>query len=174
MPRKKIKKTNRSDISELRIKEAIKAILTNRLSQYKAAVEYQVKRQTLQSRIKKLLQRKSKDELLREWEDSGNESDSLQPNNSFSNKYTSQQIFDYKQEKELVAYIKTCSDLNYGLNYHQIKVLAYEYAKALKITPAKWEQRGIAGKYIFICLFFFHGCFKIIVKSTMFNLFVFF
>lgn len=52
MPKKYIKKTNRSNISENNIKQAIKAVLSNRLSQYKAAQEYQVKRQTIQSRIK--------------------------------------------------------------------------------------------------------------------------
>ena len=149
MPRKRVKKTNRGNISEVRMREAIKAILSNRLSQYQASREYQVKRQTIQSRIKKLLQHKTKEELLRDWEDSGNESDNAD-HPMFCNKYTSRQVFTSTQEDELVRYIQTCSNLNYGLNYHQIRTLAYQYAKAIKVLtlPANWDVKKIAGLYI--------------------------
>lgn len=144
MPKKYIKKTNRSNISENSIKQAIKAVLTNRLSQYKAAQEYQVKRQTIQSRIKKLLKKKSKEELLRELDDSGRESED---EIAFGNKYTSQQVFTTIQEAELVAYIKKCSDLNYGLNYKQIRTLAYDYSNAIVNckVPNNWQLNRIAG-----------------------------
>ncbi|KAK9686275.1 CENP-B N-terminal DNA-binding domain [Popillia japonica] len=143
MPRKRVKKSDRSNISEFHIREAIKAVLSNRLSQYKAAQEYQVKRQTIQSQIKKLLQHKTKEELLQDWEDSGNESDD---NITFPNKYTSRQVFNCRQEDELVKYIKTCSNLNYGLTYHQIRTLAYHYAKVIKDIkiPTNWDADKVA------------------------------
>nr|CAI5821192.1 unnamed protein product [Callosobruchus analis] len=75
MPRKYAKKTARVEIDENRVKAAMKAVLTKRLSQYKAAQEYGVKRQTIQSRIKTLLKKKTLEEILRGFEDSGNESD---------------------------------------------------------------------------------------------------
>nr|CAI5839755.1 unnamed protein product [Callosobruchus analis] len=123
----------------------MKAVLTKRLSQYKAAQEYGVKRQTIQSRIKTLLKKKTLEEILRGFEDSGNESDD---NISYSSKYSSQQIFTAVQEADLVAYIKRCADLNYGLTYEIIRQLAYEYAKALPNckVPTKWDLNKIAGR----------------------------
>lgn len=144
MPKKYLKKTNRCEISETRLKLAIKAVLSNRLSQYRAAEEYQVKRQTIQSRIKKLMQKKTKEQILQELEDSGHESER---EFAFSSKYTSQQVFSSSQEVELVTYIKRCSDLNYGLNYKQIRALAYEYSRSIVTckTPNNWELNKIAG-----------------------------
>lgn len=149
MPKKDIKKTNRCDISEKNMKLAIKAVLSGILSQYKAAQEYQVKRQTLQSRIKVLSKKKSKEELLAEWDDSGNESEEEA---SYTSKYTSRQVFTTNQELELVAYIKRCSNLNYGLTYKQIRKLAYDFIRALPDSkvPHSWELNKTAGLIIFV------------------------
>lgn len=147
MPKHYIKKTNRCDISEKNMKLAIKAVLTGRLSQYKAAQDYQVRRQTIQSRIKIMLVKKSKEELLAKWEDSGNESEEEV---SYTSKYAARQVFTTNQELELVGYIKRCSDLNYGLNYSQIRELAYDFARALSDSKAShsWELNKMAGLFI--------------------------
>ncbi|KAJ8909902.1 hypothetical protein NQ315_005637 [Exocentrus adspersus] len=144
MPKKYIKKTARCDIDERRIQLAIKAVLRKELSQYKAAQDYGVKRQTIQSRIKVLLKKKTVEELLQGWDDSGNESgDDV----SYSSKYTSQQVFTTLQESDLVAYVKRCADMNYDLTYEKIRYLAYEYAKVLPSCklPKNWHLNKIAG-----------------------------
>ncbi|KAJ8916934.1 hypothetical protein NQ315_013406 [Exocentrus adspersus] len=144
MPKKYIKKTARCDIDERRIQLAITAVLRIELSQYKAAQDYGVKRQTIQSRIKVLLKKKTVEELLQGWDDSGNESgDDV----SYSSKYTSQQVFTTLQESDLVAYVKRCADMNYGLTYEKIRYLAYEYAKVLPSCklPKNWHLNKIAG-----------------------------
>ena len=49
----------------------------------------------------------------------------------YSSKYTSQQVFNVKQETLLCEYIIKCSVLNYSLTYRQVRQLAYDYAKHL-------------------------------------------
>lgn len=152
MPKKYIKKTNRSEICEKKMRLAIKAVICDRLSKYKAAQEYGIKRTTIQSRIKNLLKKRSLDELKRQLEDSGNESEE---DGKFSSKYTSQQVFNVEQEAQLSAYIKRSSDLNYGLNYKQIRSLAHDYAKSIVNCriPKNWEPNKMAGRYLFVLLF---------------------
>ncbi|KAI4455503.1 helix-turn-helix psq domain [Holotrichia oblita] len=98
MPKNYIKKTNRCEINENNMKLAIKVVLTGTLSQYKAAQEYQLKRQTLQSRIKILLKKNSKEELLTGWADSGNESEEEV---SYTSKYIAREVFISSQELAL-------------------------------------------------------------------------
>lgn len=40
-------------------------------------------------------------------------------------------VLNFTQEIEFFTYIKTSSDLNYGLNDHQIRTIAYQFAKAV-------------------------------------------
>lgn len=42
-------------------------------------------------------------------------------------------------------YVIKCSKINYGLNYIQIKKLAFGYAKKLGCCPEIWDDKGIAG-----------------------------
>lgn len=151
MPRKYIKKTNRTEIDEARMKQAIRGVLCGGISKYKAAQDYGIKRTTINSRLKKLLKNKSLEEVKRQLEDSGNESDE---ECTFVNKYTSQQIFTMQQEEKLATYIKQSSNLNYGLNYTQIRKLAFDYAKALPNCklPGTWEIKKSAGNGFSIIL----------------------
>jgi hypothetical protein len=51
------------------------------------------------------------------------------------------------QESELVKYIKACSDMNYGLTYKNIRILAYDYACVLPNCkfPNQWNNNKKAG-----------------------------
>lgn len=142
MSRKRILKTNRNDIDENSIKQAIIDHFNGSYSQRQAARVHGIKRATLQSRIKNILQKETKDDFLRQnlqnLGDSGNESDKETP--KYENKYTNRQVFTTEQEFELETYIKRCSDLNYGLTYVQIEKLAFEYAAVLPNcrVPPEW------------------------------------
>lgn len=133
------KKTNRNDINENDMKRAIQAVLTGQLSERRASSSYNIKRGTLQSRIRKLKTKYGIDKVKRMFsDDSGKESD----NNTdhYSSKYTVSQVFSTQQEDELVKYIKTCLLMNYGLTYRNIRILAYDYAKFLNLkTPPQWQ-----------------------------------
>lgn len=147
MVRTYIKQTNRANISEVSMKQAIHEILSNRMSQREASRCFDIKRGTLLSRLKKLRTKYSAEQLMQVYrDDSGNECDNNE-DAAYSSKYTVAQVFSTKQEEELVKYIKMCSDMNYGLTYKQIRMLAHEYAcifPECKI-PARWQQNKIAG-----------------------------
>ncbi|KAI4466936.1 hypothetical protein MML48_2g00011905 [Holotrichia oblita] len=65
---------------------------------------------------------------------------------TYSTKYTVSQVFSTQQEDERVKYIKTCTLMNYGLTYKNIRVLAYDYAKLLKLkATVQWETNKVAG-----------------------------
>ncbi|KAK9752251.1 Tc5 transposase DNA-binding domain [Popillia japonica] len=129
------------------MKQAIHEILSNRMSQREASRCFDIKRGTLLSRLKKLRTKYSAEQLMQVYrDDSGNECDNNE-DAAYSSKYTVAQVFSTKQEEELVKYIKMCSDMNYGLTYKQIRMLAHEYAcifPECKI-PARWQQNKIAG-----------------------------
>lgn len=56
-------------------------------------------------------------------------------------------VFNKDQEKMLADYLKTSSNMNYGLTTKETKHFAYEYAKALKLkVPNEWNNREAAGK----------------------------
>lgn len=65
----------------------------------------------------------------------------------YSYKYTSQQVFTADQERMFCDYIIKSSNMNYGLNYKQVRQLAYEYAKQLGSSrmPSSWDENKIAG-----------------------------
>lgn len=141
-------KTNRANIDEQNIKNAVHAVLNKQMSERVAATNFQIKRGTLHSRIQKLKQKYSPEQLIKLFnDDSGNESNTENKNPTFSSKYTVCQVFTNDQENELVKYIKTCCDMNYGLTYKQIRILAYEYACALPNCkfPNQWHENKKAG-----------------------------
>ncbi|KAK9680248.1 CENP-B N-terminal DNA-binding domain [Popillia japonica] len=78
------------------MKLAISSIISKCLSISAAARDYNIKRTTLQSRIKKLSQKFSLEELQNRMGDSGNESDEER---KYSNKYCSQQTFSKLQNR---------------------------------------------------------------------------
>lgn len=138
-------KTNRINIDEDNFKRAITAVINGQLSERRAAIVYNIKRGTLQSRIRKLRTKYNPEELKRKFaDDSGQESE--EDSAVYSSKYTVAQVFSKAHENELVKYIKTCSNMNYGLTYKNIRVLAYDYASLLKLKiPDQWETNKQAG-----------------------------
>ncbi|XP_018575682.1 uncharacterized protein LOC108914356 [Anoplophora glabripennis] len=121
-------KTDRANINEHNMKNAIRKVICRRLSEREAARNFNLKRVTLHSRIDKIKQKYSTEELPKLYDDdSDRESCADNETPSFSSKYTVCQVFTATQEAELVNYIKTCSDMNYGLTYKQIRILAYDY-----------------------------------------------
>ncbi|XP_039289331.1 uncharacterized protein LOC120352518 [Nilaparvata lugens] len=142
MPRIYIKKTNRTSIDEQEVKKAIIDIFNNVKSIEGASEFYNIKRQTLQSRIKEITAVTTKEDWLKK--DSGQESEEEKP--SFADKYAARQVFNVMEEQKLAEYIKNCSELHYGMNYEQIQELAFEYATRLgKDMPANWKLNGLAG-----------------------------
>ncbi|KAI4463171.1 hypothetical protein MML48_4g00008076 [Holotrichia oblita] len=146
MPRKRILKTDRVNIDESLIKQAIVSVFNGTLSERAAARTHGIKRSTLQSRIKKVLTKYSKHDFLKKTlqrdVDSGNESEG-EDSPKYSNKYTTaRQVFTTDEELQLENYIKKCSDMNYGLSYVDIEKLAFQFARALphcKIPP-EWQE----------------------------------
>ncbi|KAI4468033.1 homeobox-like domain superfamily [Holotrichia oblita] len=124
MPRTYVKKTDRSNINEKHMRQAIYDTMTKKLSEYEAARQYNIKRTTLP--------------------DSGNESENEKE--TYSNKYTSRQVFTANQELEMKIYIQRCSDLNYGLSYAMIRKLAYEFSKVIPNckVPENWTTHQTA------------------------------
>lgn len=141
------KKTNRASIDENNMKNAIKEVLRNKILRV-AARNFNVQRGTLHSRIKKMKQKYSPEELSKIYnDDSGNESEQGDNSPIYSSKYSVSQVFTNDQETELVQYIKTCSNMNYGLTFQQIRILAYDYVCVLPNCkfPNQWSINKKAG-----------------------------
>lgn len=131
------------------MKNAILAYLKNESGLNEAARLRDVKRTTLQSRVKILLKKKTREEVVRKMEDSGNEStEEDSAISKYGNKFTNNQIFTVDEENQLCCYIKKCSNLNYGLSYNQVQKLAYEFAIKLSKSkiPKNWITNQQAGK----------------------------
>ncbi|XP_065669419.1 uncharacterized protein LOC136088752 [Hydra vulgaris] len=65
----------------------------------------------------------------------------LQPN------YKHSMIFSVAQEETLSTYLKSCSDMLYGLTPVQVRALAFEMAQANKIKcPLRWIEQKKAGR----------------------------
>lgn len=146
MPRKRVLKTERNSIDEEAVKRAIMYYFNGTCSEREAARVNGIKRSTLQSRVKTILSKKTKQEYLRQHlqnqDDSGNDSELVDDSPKYSNKYTNRQVFTMEEEEELEKYIKKCSDINYGLTYVQVQKLAYDYANALPHckVPREWHE----------------------------------
>lgn len=93
---------------------AINDVLQGRLSYRKAALKYNIKTSTLESRVKKFKGGTSAD----------------RPSRIFHSKFTSLQVFALKEEARLNEYVINCCKMHYGLTTVQIRKLAYKYAKA--------------------------------------------
>lgn len=143
MPRNYVRKTDRANIDETRIRSAMEECLSKRLSVSEAARQYGIKRTTLQSRIATSVK---KNPIGRSLNDDSN-NDSENPGENYSSKYTVKQVFTMNQELQLNDYIKKSSNLHYGLTYMQIRVLALQFAKSCPTCriPDSWEQNKMAG-----------------------------
>lgn len=59
-----------------------------------------------------------------------------------------EKLFNEEQNKMLVEYIKDAANLQFGLTLKDVKVLAYQFAKANKIKyPSTWDSKQMAGDY---------------------------
>nr|CAI5827726.1 unnamed protein product [Callosobruchus analis] len=57
-------------------------------------------------------------------------------------------VFNEEQEKMLVVYIKDAANLQFGLTLKDVKVLAYQFAKANQMKyPTSWDSAQMAGEY---------------------------
>nr|CAI5825039.1 unnamed protein product [Callosobruchus analis] len=57
-------------------------------------------------------------------------------------------VFNEEQEKMLVVYIKDAANLQFGLTLKDVKVLAYQFAKANQMRyPTSWDSAQMAGEY---------------------------
>ncbi|KAK9680350.1 Phospholipase A2-like domain [Popillia japonica] len=110
--------------------EEVNEVVQGRLSYRKAALKFNIKTSTLKSRVKKFRDGVNKDK----------------PARTFYSKFTSVQVFSLEEESLLNDYIINCRKLHYGLTTVQIRKLAYEYAKTLKLKyPAKWDENQMVG-----------------------------
>lgn len=146
------KKTNRVEISEETIVEAIKEVINKKKSLRSTAIKYGINKSTLYKRIKFLRSSKQiQPNKSQTHDDSGNSSES-DSNSLISlkvtnrNKYKNRQIFNDLEELDLKNYLLRSSKINYGLTYLQTRKLAYEYAKRLlRSVPKNWLNNEIAG-----------------------------
>lgn len=143
MPRKYVRKTVR-EVDETAMKSALKDIFRHKTPVRTAARLYNLNRNTVVSRVK-VIQRRNKQRFYENSSDSGMSEDE---HRTFKNKYTVNQVFSNSEEKELVSYIKRCSDLHYGLSYWQLRLLAFEFASHIPECklPESWTINKIAGK----------------------------
>lgn len=122
------RKTDRNLINEESIKKAIKDVLNKSESISSASRKYGLKRQTLQSRLKK------RDPLK------GSSESEDENEIKFQSKYTSKQVFTKAQEEELVAYVKKSAFHHFGLTYSSFRKLAYEFAFKNNLPhPSNWN-----------------------------------
>lgn len=127
-------KTQRASVDENAMKKALCDVLCGIETPTSAARKYSLKRQTIESRIKKI------DPLA---DFNSNETAS---NVNYQSKFTSKQVFTKKEELELVEYIKKCVSYQFGLTYKAFRKLAYEYANLnQKDFPEKWNIMKEAG-----------------------------
>ncbi|KAF2896785.1 hypothetical protein ILUMI_09403 [Ignelater luminosus] len=137
-------KTNRANINEDIMRHALQQVLSKSMSQREATRVYGIKRQTLQSRIKKLLRITTVEDYLQHFDDDGYDSEQEEK----GSKYATRKVFSSLQEDLLVKYIKKCSNMNYGMTYEQIRVLTYDYAKIIPDCkyPKRWDLQKKAAK----------------------------
>lgn len=68
-------------------------------------------------------------------------------NYQYDPNYAWHQVFNKKEEDELVKYVVTCARMHYGLSYKDVRKLAFKYASAKKENvPESWKTEEIAGK----------------------------
>lgn len=124
------KGTRTQEVDEESINAAIEDVIHGRLSYRKAAMKYDLKTSTLESRVKKFRANANNNG----------------PTRTFHSKFTSIQVFSLEEEAHLNEYITVSCKMHYGLTTVQIRKLAYEYAKALKVKyPVNWDENKMAG-----------------------------
>lgn len=132
------KKTNRSDLDEIKLKVAIKDVLSKKYSISESARTHGFSRTTLRDRIKKI-----NDKKLEALDDSGQSSDEEM---MYSSKYCSNQVLTKVQEQDLSEYFKKCSNLQHGFSYALARKFVFDYTVLNDITmPPSWIINQAAG-----------------------------
>ena len=67
--------------------------------------------------------------------------------NESRKKFGNRQVFTKQQEQQLVEYIKTCSNMNYGLAYERIRKSAFDFAMIIDGCkfPDEWRMNKKSG-----------------------------
>ncbi|XP_008181650.1 uncharacterized protein LOC103308997 [Acyrthosiphon pisum] len=129
MPRNRARTTNRGTTSDSTMQKAALLCLENHMSQRSAATKFNICHVSLNRYIKKI-------KLHRE-------TGSCLPVFGYGSFNT---IFDDFQEKQLADYVKFSADMYFGLNYKNIRKLAYEFSVKFDLTvPNSWKRNKEAG-----------------------------
>ncbi|KAF2892413.1 hypothetical protein ILUMI_13759 [Ignelater luminosus] len=127
MPRSKLG-VKRPPINKNAFEAAVADVLQNNLSFRKAARVHNVSRATLMRHVKKY-------------------KDSNKENFEYNVSYIIHKVFSKEEESLLVSYLKQAARLHYGLKLSEVRILAYQYAKANnKKYSDKWETNKKAEK----------------------------
>jgi len=134
MVRNRERKTNIGMTNEETMREAVKAVLKDKMPIREAAREYNVSNTTLQRYVLK-----SKDI---NWDEASNAKDiKFKPN------YDVRKIFSTKEEQMLANYFIQASKLHHSLPPEEAKILAFQYATSLKKNiPESWKKNQCAGR----------------------------
>ncbi|KAJ8942011.1 hypothetical protein NQ314_010241 [Rhamnusium bicolor] len=129
--------TNRANIDEGIMCQALRQMLSKSVSQREESRVYGIKRQTLRSRIKNIMKTMSVEDYLKK-NDDGYEDDPEE-----KSKYATRKVFSTSEDNMLVNYLKQCSNMT----YQQIRVFVYDYAKVLPgcKCPENWNLGKKAG-----------------------------
>lgn len=128
MPRSKENK-KRTSINMDDLTNAIKMIKEKKISTFGASKHFGLPRTTLRRHLKHCLE-------------IGKDVSELHQNLLVN------QVFDRTEERTLVDYIKDAAQLQFGLTLKDVKILAYQFAKANgKKYPKSWDTKKMAGDY---------------------------
>lgn len=128
MPRSKENK-KRTSIYTDDLTNAIKMIKEKKISTFGASKHFGLPRTTLRRHLKHCLE-------------IGKDVSELHQNLLVN------QVFDRTEERTLVDYIKDAAQLQFGLTLKDVKILAYQFAKANgKKYPKSWDTKKMAGDY---------------------------
>ncbi|XP_073821485.1 uncharacterized protein [Musca autumnalis] len=123
------KKLKKDLIEEEKVKVAIKDVIEKKFNISQAARVHNLKRTTLRDRVKKF--------KIRNMTSLGEE---------YSTKFSTNQVFNKRQETELCEYFKSCSTLQHGFTYVNARRFVYQYAITNEIgIPRSWTVNEMAG-----------------------------
>lgn len=119
----------RKPVDKDNIDKAVEMVMTKSMSTYSAAKHFNISRTTLQRQVKQFVQ-------------SGKPTFSYRPNNNVK------QVFSEQEERLLLEYIKKAGQSYFGVTLHEIRQLAYQFAKAYQIKfDESWERNQMAGGF---------------------------
>ncbi|XP_072949708.1 uncharacterized protein mod(mdg4) isoform X1 [Epargyreus clarus] len=127
VPRRKKKKKKRTPINMNNLTNAIKTIKQNKITILGASKLFGIPLTTLRRHLKHCLE-------------IGEDVSKLHENLAVK------QVFDRTEERSLVEYLKDVALLQFGLTHKDVKILAYQFAKANgNKYPKSWDTNKMAG-----------------------------